>query len=70
MYRLLIIADDGKQRKMLTIGGERKSIEKDMLEFIGDERKFEWLHSKNERLAMALFKGIMAKHETEQEEKS
>lgn len=39
-----------------------------MLGFFGDERKFEWQHSKNERLAMALFKGIMAKHEAEQEE--
>ncbi|MDM8108607.1 hypothetical protein QUV93_01820 [Phascolarctobacterium faecium] len=70
MYRLLIIADDGKQRKMLTIGGERKSIEKDMLEFFDNERNLEWQHSKNERLAMALFKGIIARHvnEAEQEE--
>lgn len=67
MYRLMILADDGKQRKMLTIGGERKSIEKDMLDFIGNDRAFEWLHSKNERLALALFKGIMAKHEAERE---
>ena len=40
-----------------------------MLDFIGNDRAFEWLHSKNERLALALFKGIMAKHEAEREVK-
>ena len=68
MYRLLIFADDGNQRKILTIGGERKSIEKDIAKFFDNERNFEWQHSKNERLAMALFKGIMERHLTKQEE--
>lgn len=67
MYRLLIFADDGSQCKMLTIGGERKSIDKDMRNLMSGEKPLEWRHSKNERLAMALFKGIMAKHEAEQE---
>lgn len=67
MYRLMILADDGKQRKMMTIGGERESINKDMMQFFDNAQAFEWLHSKNERLAMALFKGIMAKHEAERE---
>lgn len=69
MYRLLIFADDGSQCKMLTIGGDRESITKDMMKFFDNAQAFEWLHSKNERLAMALFKGIMAKRETEQEVK-
>ena len=67
MYRLMILADDGSQCKMLTIGGERKSIDKDMRNLMSGEKPLEWQHSKNERLAMALFKGIMAKHEAEQE---
>ncbi len=33
------------------------------------DKLLKWQHSKNENLAMALFKGIMAKHETEQEVK-
>ena len=69
MYRLLIFADDGNQRKILTIGGgERKSIEKDIAKFFDNERNFEWQHSKNERLAMALFKGIIARHVNEAEQ--
>lgn len=67
MYRLMILADDGSQCKMLTIGGERESITKDTMKFFDNAQAFEWLHSKNERLAMALFKGIMAKREAEQE---
>lgn len=67
MYRLLILADDGICRTLLTIGGERKSIDKDMRNPMSGEKPLEWRHSKNERLAMALFKGIMAKHEAEQE---
>ena len=70
MYRLMILADDGSQCKMLTIGGERESIAKDMLKFFDNTQDFEWLHSKNERLAMALFKGVMAKHEAEREAKT
>lgn len=69
MYRLIIFADDGTRRTMLTIGGDRESITKDMMKFFDNAQAFEWLHSKNERLAMALFKGIMAKRETEQEVK-
>lgn len=65
MYRLLIIADDGENRTMLTIGGEQSSIEKDMLSFIGDQRNFKWLHGSNERLAEALFIGLMKKYEQE-----
>lgn len=68
MYRLMIFADDGIQRTMLTIGGKRESIDKDMRYLMNGEKPLEWRHSKNERLAMALFKGIMAKHEAEQEE--
>ena len=67
MYRLMILADDGSKCKMLTIGGERESITKDMMKFFDNAQAFEWLHSKNERLAMALFKGIMAKREAERE---
>lgn len=67
MYRLMIIADDGENRTMLTIGGEQSSIEKDMLSFIGDQRNFKWLHGSNERLAEALFIGLMKKYEDEQE---
>lgn len=67
MYRLLIFADDGNQRKILTIGGERKSIDKDIRDLMRKDAPLKWQHSKNERLAMALFKGIMAKHEAEQE---
>ena len=67
MYRLIIFADDGSRCKMLTIGGEREAIPKDMMQFFDNAQAFEWLHSKNERLAMALFKGIMAKHEAERE---
>lgn len=70
MYRLLIFADDGNQRKILTIGGERKSIEKDIAKFFDNERNFEWQHSKNERLAMALFKGIIARHVNEAEQEA
>lgn len=69
MYRLIILADDGIQRTMLTIGGERKSIDKDVRDIMSGEQPLQWKHSKNERLAMALFKGIMAKYETEQEVK-
>lgn len=47
--------------------GERESITKDMMKFFDNAQAFEWLHSKNERLAMALFKGIMAKREAERE---
>ena len=65
MYRLMIIADDGENRTMLTIGGEQSSIEKDMLSFIGDQRNFKWLHGSNERLAEALFIGLMKKYEQE-----
>lgn len=68
MYRLLILTDDGSQCKMLTIGGERESITKDMMQFFDNAQAFEWLHSKNERLAMALFKGITERHLTKQEE--
>lgn len=65
MYRLLIIADEGDNRTMLTIGGEQSSIEKDMLSFINDQRNFKWLHGSNERLAEALFIGLMKKYEEE-----
>ncbi len=65
MYRLMIIADDGENRTMLTIGGEQSSIEKDMLSFIGDQCNFKWLHGSNERLAEALFIGLMKKYEQE-----
>lgn len=65
MYRLMIIADEGDNRTMLTIGGEQSSIEKDMLSFIGDQRNFKWLHGSNERLAEALFIGLMKKYEEE-----
>lgn len=68
MYRLLILADDGSQCKMLTIGGERESITKDMIKFFDNAQAFEWLHSKNESLAMALFKGIIARHVNEAEQ--
>ena len=46
MYRLMIIADDGENRTMLTIGGERESITKDMMKFFDNAQAFEWLHSK------------------------
>lgn len=65
MYRLMIIADEGDNCTMLTIGGEQSSIEKDMLSFIGDQRNFKWLHGSNERLAEALFIGLMKKYEEE-----
>lgn len=65
MYRLMIIADEGDNRTMLTIGGEQSSIEKDMLSFIGDQRNFKWLHGSNELLAEALFIGLMKKYEEE-----
>lgn len=67
MYRLIIFADDGTRRTMLTIGGERKSIDKDIRDLMHKDAPLKWQHSKNERLAMALFKGIMAKHEAERE---
>lgn len=65
MYRLMIIADDGEKKTLLTVGGEQSSIEKDMLSFIGDQRNFKWLHGSNERLAEALFIGLMKKYEQE-----
>ena len=61
----MIIADDGENRTMLTIGGEQSSIEKDMLSFIGDQRNFKWLYGSNERLAETLFIGLMKKYEQE-----
>lgn len=73
MYRLMIIADDGEKQTILTIGGEQKSFIKSVYDFIRKDGGFGWYHGSNEKLAEALFIGLMQKwkeQNAKQEEKS
>ena len=65
MYRLMIIADDGGKRSILTIGGEQASFIKEFDAFIRNGEGINWIHGSNERLAEALFIGLMKKYEQE-----
>lgn len=61
MYRLLIIADDGNKQTMVTVGGERELFLKELNATITR------IHSRSEKMAEAIFVGMMKKYEDEQE---
>ena len=68
MYRLLIIADDGGKQTMLTVGGERELFLKELSDFFNNNVTINRIHSRSEKIAEAIFVGLMKKYEDEQEE--
>ena len=67
MYRLLIIADDGGKQTMLTVGGERELFLKELSDFFNNNATINRIHSHSEKMAEAIFVGLMKKYEDEQE---
>ena len=67
MYRLMILADDGGKQTMVTVGGERKLFLKDLSDFFNNNAAIYRIHSRSEKMAEAIFVGLMKKYEDEQE---
>lgn len=65
MYRLMLLADDGEKKTLLTVGGEQKSFIKDVDNFIRNGEGILWYHGQGEKLAEALFIGLMTRWKEE-----
>lgn len=67
MYKLLIFADDGEKQTMVTVGGERELFLKELSDFFNNNATITRIHSRSEKMAEAIFVGLMKKYEDEQE---
>lgn len=65
MYRLMLLADDGGKQTMLTVGGERELFLKELSDFFNNNATINRIHSRSEKMAEAIFIGLMKKYEQE-----